>query len=514
MEKGLIKNKIKDLSFKIKSLNFLNLAYLMLIFFSIALTLIYGEYANANDGQFSNGVNKYGFIFFSLAIFILDFFILFIGFRSKLIKFDKKINIAFIFIFLIFVYFTLLTFLKDYSHLYFYNEFDPSKNIYPRITRLDKCISVSQVFFGLILYFIVFNLIKEFKDIKNFIVKILFICNITIAFSAIIYSFIFEANDYLSIIQNPSFFTKRGLDNSGVRIQSFFQVTNVFGHLLFLAILSNTLFMITHKKYYLIILNFIFYFFIFFSGSRTAFLGSSLVLILLYFYGLYRSFYKNKLLFTILLSLTTFIFIYLFLDTFLIKNFVIKEIVNNDGGNNVVYYSILDLFTLFFKKIGERFSIIEIGYSIYNLNDIIFGVGYNLNDLILRSYQNIGGYFVNYHNGYIEWFSVGGIVSIIIYLVVFIIIFKKMNFLIKNNKEYLKDIMLFFIILIPYMVYMFSEAFPIFYITTGGIDITLLLFSNIISKTNLANKELFNLKIVKNDGKRRLIAFKYGEENF
>ena len=245
MEKGLIKNKIKDLSFKIKSLNFLNLAYLMLIFFSIALTLIYGEYANANDGQFSNGVNKYGFIFFSLAIFILDFFILFIGFRSKLIKFDKKINIAFIFIFLIFVYFTLLTFLKDYSHLYFYNEFDPSKNIYPRITRLDKCISVSQVFFGLILYFIVFNLIKEFKDINNFIVKILFICNITIAFSAIIYSFIFEANDYLSIIQNPSFFTKWGLDNNGVRIQSFFQVTNIFGHLLFLAILSNTLFMIT-----------------------------------------------------------------------------------------------------------------------------------------------------------------------------------------------------------------------------------------------------------------------------
>ncbi len=496
-----MKERILSLKNKIKEINYLNLGYLGLVLITIILTLIYGEYTIGNDGSFSNGVTVEGAIGFSIPLVILFSVIYYLAFKFKIIRLENKITIGFIFVGLIIIYLSFLTLLHDYDHLYFQDLEDPSKNIYPPISMLDRLVSISQVIFACLLWFMVFNMVPEFKKNNYFLLKALFAANILVAIVILGYSFITEGEKYITIITNPAFFTKFDLGNNTVRIKSFFNNGNTIGHMMFLTSLSTTLLSILYKKYWMLLLNIIYIFFIICSGSRTAFICTFTFLVLTYFYFIYKSFYKNKLLFTILLSITIFVFIYLILDIFFIQNFKISEDVEDKETGNIetVTYTLYDLILKYFSKIDGRFDIIRQGYSNYNIYDILFGVGYNISTYLLRSLDNIGPNYYNYHNAFVEVFSTGGVFLSICYLAVFIIIILKLANIIRHDKKNTGYLLMFIFMLTPYFIYMFSEDFPIFFITTGGIDITIVLFGFIISKNNIVNKNIYDFTIIYNN---------------
>ncbi len=458
-----------------------------MIFFVLASSMIFGEVNN------SNVTNAFGRNFSYTSTFIFYFIILssfiatiYIAYINKIIKLNKRI-IIFIFIGIITItYMGLVVFLTDYSHLFINNS--------NKITNLDKIKSLMDVSLSVFMAFILMHEVPRFKE-KDLAIRIF--CYMFIIFSLvmIIYSLNTEFHKYVTIIKHPTFFTKYeyGIQN-GLQCLSFFKYGNVYGHVLFLLSLVILLLSISYNCRYIFLFNIIVGIFIIFSGSRSSFLGFVILLIsygINYLIYLYR---KNKVIFYIIIILLIFLFFLITIDAFYFKNITIKEaIIKSDESKEIIHYSILDLAKKCFNYMKSRLTIFDNARNNFILTDYIFGIGYNINDLYCRTFDTS---FFNYHNGYIEVFTSGGIYLCVLYLFLLGYIIYN-NFKINKNKSTYKNYLL--IILAPYLVYQLSEAFPfLFNVFGGGIMAILLImvpFNQVIDEDKISNIRNLFIKV-------------------
>jgi O-antigen ligase len=455
----LIITKIENI---FKNINFKNLIYATLLVVTLSLSLVFGQIVNANDGSFGNGMSLYiGIPFYSLII-LLYTFLIFVGIRQKIIKTGKKLFIAISIGVLMILYMLLVVLCTNYSLL------EESIRNEKTITSIDKTYSILDFSLVILFMFAVFFLFPKFKEkdlILRFVSFLVFIfCSI-----AIIYSLATEFSSYIEAIKTKSFFEK----SYGVMIKSFFTYGNVFGHLMFIGSLFLTFLAISYKNKWLLLFNFIPFVFVIFSGSRTGAIAEVGLTLIFAIYALLGLRKKHKITFYIILGISLFVVLFLILDIFAFHLIKFKQ-NTNDGVKELTLY---DLMLLFFKTMNSRFSIVEAYFSLMSPSNIVFGIGYDINDYFFRNCIAAQSTF-NLHNGYAEMFSSGGVVLALLYVFLFGYLFFITYKTIKNktfNWIYL------LIILLPSAIYQLSEAFPAFFNYFGGGCMGVLLFVPVLT---------------------------------
>ena len=123
----------------------------------------------------------------------------------------------------------------------------------------------------------------------------------------------------------------------------------------------------------------------------------------------------------------------------------------------------------YFSYVDSRIDIYRSVRTRFVWSDYIFGIGYNMNDLLSRTFD---GSFFNYHNGFLEVYTTGGIYLSIIYILLIVYIFHINNKLFARPDRYKYYL---YVITIPYLIYQLGEAFPILYNVFGG-GVTAIMF--------------------------------------
>lgn len=460
-----------------KNLNFKsllkNLFLCLVILIPLVLSLAFGQMNNADDGSFGNGLNLLETIVFfavTLVSFLISEFILF---RLKLIQLNKGYILT-IFIGLIFVIYNILViYLTDFNSLMFF------KNDGTSLIKIDDLDKIKSIFDSILMVFLALNFLINLPNFKNKDLFIRFVSFLIIIFTiiAIIYSLCNEFDKYKVCFENPNFFSKNISS-----VKSFFTYGNVFGHLLFICAIGITFLSLSYHNCFIFLFNFLFLPFVYVSGSRTCLIGFSLLFLCFFIFLIYKSYFKNKRLFISLISVSLILIILFLLELFVFKLIVIEE--ENTS------YTLLDLILKVFTSYESRINIFGVMQEKFKTINYIFGVGYTLNDLVLRSYVNVGSYLFNYHNGYLEIFTTGGVFLSLIYVFIFVIVIRRVIKEFKVNRDLG---LFFFIILIPYLVYQMSEAFPPLFNYFGGGALGFYLFA----PSSYFNKEVFEFDFIK-----------------
>jgi hypothetical protein len=457
---------------KIKSINFRNVIYTFLLYFVIIFTMVFGQITNANDGSFGNGMALSTAIIIYLIIIGLYALLSFIAFKQKICKFDTKLKISIFIGLFILLYMILIVSLTDYASL------EPFKSGAKEITQLDKVYSIMDFSLLILLIYCCFFLLPKYKE-KDLFLRIAAYLVFVFCLIAIVYSLVTEWDLYIEQIQKASFFDK---NYSGAWIKSFFAYGNVFGHLMFIGSLFVTFLAITYKNKYIFLFNIISLIFIFFSGSRTGAIAELILFFLFIIYSIIGLYKKNKIAFYLISTVFIFLLIFLLLDMFCFH--LIK--IDQTKGEVTTTYTLYDIYELFLDSMTSRFKISSDYFNGLPLNNILLGLGYDINDYYLRAKIGI----FNLHNGYTEIFSTGGIVLSVFYLFLFVYLFV---LAFKTTKNKGNNYIYLLIILLPSMIYQLSEAFPAFFTYFGGGVMGILLFVPIItdSKENTTDLKHF-----------------------
>lgn len=446
---------------KFEKFNYKNISYVLICFLFLALSMFFGEVNNShNSGAFGTSFSLAGTIIFYLLIVLNFALILYIGKINNILKFNKGV-IIFIFIGVLTTFYMIgVDFGTDYNRLFNNNS----------ITILDKFKSIMDVSLSIMMCFVLIYLISPFKE-KDLAIRIF--CFIFVGFSLvmIIYSLITEMDIYIAFIKNPTFFTKYDSGNvNAIWCVSFFKYGNVYGHVLFLLCLVILLLSVSYNRRFIFLFSFLVGIFILFSGSRTAFFGFFTLMIsygITFLISLYKS---NKLYFSILLFFFIFLIIFGIFEIFVFKLFTIREVITkSDGSKEVINYTLLDLLKKYFSYVDSRIDIYRSARTRFIWSDFIFGIGYNMNDLLSRTFN--GSYF-NYHNGFLEVYTTGGIYLSALYIFLIVYIFHVNNKLFVRTDRYKYYL---YVITLPYLIYQLGEAFPILYNVFGG-GVTAIIF--------------------------------------
>ena len=455
-----------------RKVNFRNVAYILILFLAILLGMLFGEVNNAG-GAFGSPFNTTSTVLFYLGILLTYAIAFYIAIRNKILRINNKFFIFLIFGIVILLYMSLVSLCTKF------NNFPSGLNITP----LDRAKSIMDVSLSLLMAFSFFFLLPAFKE-KDLAIKIFAILFIGFTIVMIIYSLSTEIDKYIEFINHPSFFTKYEQGVAQNWCYSFFTYGNVYGHVLFLCCLVVTLLSVVYKRRFIFLFNFILAVFILFSGSRTALLGFTVLCIVYGIYFLLHLYKRNKIYFLILGMVFLFTLLLLIFEIFLFKTIKIHEdVLVGENEYQTVTYTLEVLLYKFFYYVEKRLDLYEMCIAYYNTTDYIFGIGYNLNDLVCR----ITSEAFNFHNGYVEVFSAGGILLSLVYLfLIGYMVYKA----IKIHKYFPKFTMFFFVSLLSYLVYQLGEAFiPLFNVFGGGI-MGYYLFGVILSKERETNESI------------------------
>lgn len=456
---------------EIKSINYKNLIYVLLLAIVLACSLFFGQIVNANDGSFGNGMSLSIGIPFYLLIIVLYGFLIFVAYRQKIIKCESKLFVAVSIGFLTILYMLLVVLCTNYSLL------EVSMRNDKTITTIDKTYSILDFTLVILMIFTIFFLIPKFKEKDLFMKVAAFLC-LSFGLVAIIYSLCTELSTYIEVIKTHSFFSK----NYGAMVKSFFTYGNVFGHVMFLCSLFITFLSISYKNKLLFLFNLIPFAFVIFSGTRTggiAIVGLTLIYLIYVLLGFRKT---HKKAFYIVGGILIAIIVFLILDIFAFH--LIK--ISQDTSDGVKELTLYDIMILFFNTMGSRFNIVEGYFSLMSPTNIIFGLGYDINDYFFRNCVSAYSTF-NLHNGYAEVFSTGGIILSIFYIFLFGYLFFITYKTIKNRGTNYKFLI---IAILPSAIYQLSEAFPVFFNYFGGGVMAILLFVPIFTENK---KEEINI---------------------
>ena len=250
---------------KLKDINYKNVIYVLLIYASIILSLVFGQINNANNGAFGNGMNEWQtilFYFFILTLYGVSFFI---AYRNKIIQFNKKTIITIGIMGAVLIYFVFLNLFSDFSYILTemgYQNKDP-------ITVLMRIQGILDVSLSLLMTYSFLFLIPQIYP-KNSHVKLVSYFVIFFTLVASIYSLATEIDTYKTMLESFDFISKE----RRIGCLSFFTYANVFGHLHLFCIIAIFLLSIVHKKKWIMIFSLINVLFIYFSGCRGALLAA------------------------------------------------------------------------------------------------------------------------------------------------------------------------------------------------------------------------------------------------
>lgn len=372
--------------------------YLTLIALAIVSSAIYGNMMDGNIGSFPQYIYFGGTFPLWLIILVpslitfLYIFIIVIAYKNGIIK--KNVNhFAFVVVLLVmFIYMALVIFTRDIKHIYG-TWFDGSRDI---PTTDEKIRALMSFYLSLTNIYAMFSLIKPVKGFKGFFV-FAFTLIILYELSVIGYSLVHEWDKYLNFEGLVDVFYKH--EEGSVWIVSFFGIGNVFGHNMFVAVLTCIAAAYLFRKYWLIIPSFFFSFFVFYSACRATILATFMLYVGLFVYLYVRSWHHSKALFTFftiaLIALTIIITV-----DFNLYNFITIEIGETT-------FSLKEfVLSIFQNYIDKRLYIITDLFPNMRTGDWIFGFGYGVSYIIPRTYDS----FIYYiHNSAFEIYLQGGI---------------------------------------------------------------------------------------------------------
>ena len=396
------------------SQGFFSYLYLSLIAAIVISSMLYGNLLEGNIGgypsyTFLSELIDYPFIIL-VPIAITSAFIvsLLIAYKNNIFKFNRSHLIFIGTLFLILLYMIFVISFKDYEHAFI------DQNIVSIADTKYKAYSILSFYLSLLTIYIVIKLVKPIKGYKSFFAIILGII-LVYGFSAIIYSLINESTKY----QDFKFLDYLTEKNYANLINSFFNVGNSFGHLMYFCVLASFLFSFLYRKYYFILLALFFTPFVVFSGCRAAMISTFFAYIFYIIYTYIRSYHYSKFAFEVYSLALLMIILAILFDATLKPLFIFET----NGGENYTLVNLIAKLTNTF--LSDRYLLL-INMSKNNLPiDYIFGFGYGLAYLVARSY---GGVYY-YHNSFYEILMTGGIPYFIfisgIYLYVAYYIFKK-----------------------------------------------------------------------------------------
>ena len=293
------------------------------------------------------------------------------------------------------------------------------------------------------------NISKE--ALRKFMLSI-----VTLGLVACAYNLIINYSDIPSILSASNPYS--------VNFTSFYLNRNSFAQLLFFAIIANTFLWIEKKTKFAFLTYLIFGVSILLTLSRTV---SAVVMI--FFMFLIILYFRKRL---VTRSVIIFFVIGLFLlinSNQEIRNFISTMIVRKNYGTS------------------GRSNLWMIGIEILNRTNWLFGTGYISSMNVI---QDMGYNLSEFHSFYIETLVGGGLIDLLLHLVIFIFIFKKIVYIYKHDR---KVGILYFASYIAFAIYAIFESasffsmgyvgslFTIFFITIP------LLYSNNLVINNIAN---------------------------
>ena len=431
--------------------------YILILLITIAASIIYGQILEANVGKFGPfmvfGVPLSLPVLIIIPIIIIAIFIILflLAKKNNFFKINKVLPI-FIFALIMIIYMGLLIFLKDNTHLYS----DPLT--YQDLPSLnDRIFSFLTFTLGVFVLLSLYLLFKNTTNIRK-LITILLIAISLYSLSSIIYSLITEIDLYKLMIEDGSVFDK----TYEIGIHSFYKIGNVYGHTIYIGIVSLILLSIYIKKYWISLLSIPYVPFLYFSASRAAILGTLILYGCFILYLIFCLHKNHKKLFY------TFASLLLILVTLAILDMTVFHFIKIGDADKK--YGLADFFVKFFNEWKEkRLNILEDIYSKANIFDYVFGFGYGIQFIVPRTY----GYIYYLHNTFLEYLATGGIFYSLSILILFIISFIK---LIKIRK-YNPSLLAFFIILILSQIgYGFFESIPVFPVQFFGIVFSIYFF--------------------------------------
>lgn len=372
--------------------------YLTLIALAIVSSAIYGNMMDGNIGSFPQYIYFGGTFPLWLIILVpslitfLYIFIIVIAYKNGIIK--KNVNhFAFVVVLLVmFIYMALVIFTRDIKHIYG-TWFDGSRDI-PTID--EKIRALMSFYLSLTNIYAMFSLIKPVKGFKGFFI-FAFTLIILYELCVIGYSLVHEWDKYLNFEGLVDVFYKH--EEGSVWIVSFFGIGNVFGHNMFVAVLTCIVAAYLFRKYWLIIPSFFFSFFVFYSACRATILATFMLYVGLFVYLYVRSWHHSKALFTFftiaLIALTIIITI-----DFNLYNFIRIEIGDTSLSLKEFVLSIFD------NYLDTRLYIITDLFPAMTRGDRLFGFGYGISYIIPRTHY---AYTYYIHNSFYEIYLQGGI---------------------------------------------------------------------------------------------------------
>lgn len=418
--------------------------YFLFLLLPIFLTLFYGENLTVNIGNF-HAYGNFGVGINPVFIFVMPILIMLLYSIPLLIAYYGEIKLtrfkSYFFVCvlgaIIFIYMIVLTITKDISYLLNPFFIIPDENYFPSL--LERVYSSLALFLTFLMLVSFYYLFKPLKGYKKFFIGF-FTAIVLVGVASIVYSLVTEFDKYKEIISKPIFLNK----DYGSLPHSFYDILNVYGHVLYAGIISLVMISsLTNKRRYSL-LSVLFVPFIYFSGCRAA-VCATVFTYLMYIFGCYVvSFKKSKVRFAIY---TLFLFIIVFLILFDI--FVFNWIQIETNGKILTTYDILqyilqELFT-------DRIKLVEGLLSRATLNDILFGIGFGNQYVLCRTY----GFIYYFHNTLVEMIMIGGL-PFTIYMSILVLISFFRAF--KMRKDNTVLVVMLFGILISTLIYGFSES--------------------------------------------------------
>lgn len=428
---------------KLKDINYKNVIYVLLIYASIILSLVFGQINNANNGAFGNGMNEWQtilFYFFILTLYGVSFFI---AYRNKIIQFNKKTIITIGIMGAVLIYFVFLNLFSDFSYILTemgYQNKDP-------ITVLMRIQGILDVSLSLLMTYSFLFLIPQIYP-KSSHVKLVSYFVIFFTLVASIYSLATEINTYKTMLESFDFISKE----RGIGCLSFFTYANVFGHLHLFCIIAIFLLSIVHKKKWIMIFSLINVLLVYFSGCRGALLSALF-------------FYLFSIIYLIIVRFKDKKFVRATITTTFISAFILFIVLESTVFNNIEIegYTFKDIVGKIFYYIGgERVGTFKYFFEHGSINNIIFGYGYNLNDYINRTISEN----YNAHNSFVELYTTGGVFLAIVYIILLIVLIRRVILIAKNGK--LEISLFFFVTLFTYTIHSLSEGYPLLFNYFGG----------------------------------------------
>lgn len=426
----------------LKKDKFSDFLYYFLIFFSVVLSISFGEILDCNIGSiydyigFRIEVPLYGYILIAIFETVSFSFLTYFGLKNDYIIMNVKkrrnlIKYGF-FATILFIIMTFNIVFKDNSYLN-----NAGNTALP--TSSERAESILSFYQAILIFFMMTFLMSGTEKTSKFIDRVIYLFSLY-AVITIIYSIITEKDMYYNFVISRNTIVFKDGD---YLIKSVYNNRNNFGHSLIMAIVGRFMLGFKKNRYYFLG-SLIFVPFVIFSLSRIGIISLFFLYIFLFGYLTYEDLKKQKrsgfiylgLIVLMILSCLGF-FIYSY---FSMVSFGGKEI----RLSTAILYAFKDALYYRFANIGEVF---------HNATfiDYLIGFGYEIHYIVVRTYYNL--YYL--HNAYMEYMAAGGIILCSYILAIYFSSLSKVYKIVRIDS---RPLFFFAIISFTFMLYSLSES--------------------------------------------------------